>query len=101
MRLDDFAKDIKRTDDHDLAASTAEMQNHRTNKAVENIAAIGDAMRAEEDHLFAERTETADRTQQLASIVTVVGSGLVIALAAISIFLVRRSARARDSAESQ
>ena len=44
---------------------------------------------------------TADRTQQLASIVTVVGSGLVIALAGISIFLVRRSAaRARD-AEAQ
>ena len=101
VRLDDFAKDIKHTDDHDLAASIAEMQNRRTNKTVESIAAIGDAMRAEEDHLFAERTETADRTQQLASIVTVVGSGLVIALAAISIFLVRRSARARDSAESQ
>ena len=32
--------------------------------------------------------------------VTVAGSGLVIALAGISIFLVRRSARARDSAEA-
>ena len=35
----------------------------------------------------------ADRSQQLASIVTIVGSALVIALAAISIFLVRRSRR--------
>ena len=60
-----------------------------------------DAMRAEEDRLFALRTATADRTQQLASIVTVAGSGLVIALAGISIFLVRRSARARDEAEAQ
>jgi signal transduction histidine kinase len=59
------------------------------------------AMRTEEDQLFAQRTITADRTQQLASVVTVVGSGLVIALAAISIFLVRRSSRARDDAESQ
>ena len=58
-------------------------------------------MRREEDRLFALRTETADRTQQLASIVTVAGSALVIALAAISIFLVRRSARARDAAEAQ
>jgi signal transduction histidine kinase len=33
--------------------------------------------------------------------VTVVGSGLVVALAAISIFLVRRSASARDEAEAQ
>src|SRR6185437_8109235 len=51
--------------------------------------------------LFAERTGTADRTQQLASIVTVTGSALVIALAGISIFLVRRSARARDAAEAR
>ena len=58
-------------------------------------------MRREEDRLFALRTETADRTQQLASIVTVVGSALVIALAGISIFLVRRSARARDAAEAR
>ena len=56
-------------------------------------------MRAEEDRLFAMRTATADRTQELASIVTVAGSGLVILLAGISILLVRRSARARDEAE--
>jgi signal transduction histidine kinase len=62
---------------------------------------VAGAMRAEEDRLFALRTETADRTQQLASIVTVAGSGLVIALAALSVFLVRRSARARDDAEAQ
>ena len=55
----------------------------------------------EEDRLFATRTATADRTQQLASIVTVAGSGLVIALAGLSIFLVRRSSRARDEAEAQ
>ena len=58
-------------------------------------------MRAEEDRLFALRTATADRSQQLASIVTIAGSGLVIALAGISIFLVRRSARARDDAEAR
>jgi signal transduction histidine kinase len=51
--------------------------------------------------LFELRTATADLTQRLASIVTVVGSGLVVALAAISIFLVRRSAGARDEAEAQ
>jgi signal transduction histidine kinase len=58
-------------------------------------------MRAEENQLFELRTATADLTQRLASIVTVVGSGLVVALAAISIFLVRRSAGARDEAEAQ
>jgi signal transduction histidine kinase len=58
-------------------------------------------MQAEEDRLLLARTATADRTQQLASLVTVAGSGLVIALAGISIFLVRRSARARDQAETR
>src|SRR5438552_2873422 len=57
--------------------------------------------RAEEDRQFASRTATADRTQQLASVVTVAGSGLVIALAGIAIFLVRRSLRARDEAETK
>ena len=51
--------------------------------------------------MFAQRTAAADRTQRLASSVTVAGSALVILLAGISILLVRRSARARDHAEVQ
>ena len=39
--------------------------------------------------------------QELAASMTVAGSGLVIVLAGISIFLVRRSSRARDDAEAQ
>ena len=57
-------------------------------------------MREEENQLFELRTATADRTQRLASVVTVAGSGLVIALAGVAIFLVRRSSRARDDAEA-
>jgi signal transduction histidine kinase len=59
------------------------------------------AMLAEESRLFAQRTEKADRTQVLASSVTIAGSSCVIALAGLSIFLVRRSARARDEAEAR
>jgi signal transduction histidine kinase len=58
-------------------------------------------MFAEETRLFAQRTEKADRTQVLASSVTIAGSSCVIALAGLAIFLVRRSARARDQAEAQ
>ena len=61
---------------------------------------IAGRLRAEEERLFALRTATADRTERLASIVTVTGSGLVVLLAGISIFLVRRSTRARDEAEA-
>jgi signal transduction histidine kinase len=47
------------------------------------------------------RTLDADRTQVLASSVTIAGSGLVIGLAGLSIFLVRRSSRSRDEAEAK
>jgi signal transduction histidine kinase len=100
-RLEEFAQTIDFVNRHDAAGGIAVMREavirnlaRQTNNVVEN-------MRAEEDRLFAERTRTADRTQQLASIVTVAGSGLVIALAAISILLVRRSSRARDDAEAR
>jgi signal transduction histidine kinase len=99
-QLADFDKGIERVK-NDNAANIAMLRAGRSNDAVEAIAQIARAMHVEEDRLFAERTKTSDRTQQLASIVTVAGSGLVIALAGISIFLVRRSSRARDSAEAR
>ena len=100
-RLADFAKGVASADNDEVAAAAVIMRGGQPNKSVESIARASQAMRAEEDRLFALRTATADRTQQLASIVTVAGSALVITLAALSIFLVRRSARARDSAEAQ
>ncbi|MGC2085958.1 MAG: CHASE3 domain-containing protein [Bradyrhizobium sp.] len=60
-----------------------------------------EAMRQEEDRLFALRTANADRSQRMATLVTIAGSALVLLLAAISIMLVRASARARDVAEAK
>src|SRR5258706_8827207 len=68
--------------------------------AMKHIDDLASQMRAEEDRLFVERTTNADRSQSLAASMTWVGSGLVVVLAAISILLVRRSARARDDAEA-
>lgn len=70
-------------------------------EGISRIRDIAADMRVEEDRLFKMRTNAADHSQSLAAIVTTTGSGLVIALAAISIFLVRRSARARDDAEQE
>jgi signal transduction histidine kinase len=98
-RLAEFAKTVDFVKHNNIAAGIALLRE--TDDSVGQIDDITDAMRTEENRLFALRTATADRTQQLASIVTVAGSGLVIALAGISIFLVRRSARARDDAEAQ
>ena len=68
-----------------------------TARTIRELAAV---MSAEEARLFDLRTITAGRSEQLAAGVTIAGSGLVIALAGISIFLVRRSANARDEAEA-
>ena len=99
-RLDEFAKAIDFVRRNDIAGGVAMLHEPGAGDSVTRIDDIATAMRTEEDRLFALRTTTADHTQRLASIVTVAGSGLVIALAAISIFLVRRSARARDEAEA-
>lgn len=100
-RLTEFAQAIGFVKRNDIAGGIAMLREAGAGDAVQKITEITGAMRAEEDRLFAMRTATADRTQQLASIVTVAGSGLVIALAGISILLVRRSSRARDAAEAR
>jgi signal transduction histidine kinase len=69
--------------------------------AMGHIDDLANQMRVEEDHLFLQRTASADRSQSLAASMTAAGSGLVVILAGISIFLVRRSASARDAAEAQ
>ena len=98
-RLDEFSAIIDLVKRNDTDAATALLHQANSTDAVRQINEIAGAMRTEENHLFSLRTATAERTQRLASLLTVAGSGLVIVLAGISIFLVRRSARARDQAE--
>jgi signal transduction histidine kinase len=58
-------------------------------------------MIAEEERLFSLRSASANRSQTLAASMTWIGSSLVVLLALISIWLVRRSARVRDEAEAR
>jgi signal transduction histidine kinase len=99
-RLVELARAIDFVKRNDSAGGIALLRQSSTNDSIQQIDEIAGAMHAEEDRLFSLRTEAADRTQRLASGVTVAGSGLVITLAGISIFLIRRSARARDHAEA-
>jgi signal transduction histidine kinase len=104
-RLAEFGRAIDLVKNGNIAGGVEMLRNAGTTADTSNaVATIGDvsrAMRTEEDKLFALRTATADKTQQLASIVTISGSALVILLAALSIFLVRRSTIARDVAEAK
>lgn len=99
-RLDQFAKEMDLVKQARPDSAIALVRAAAASDATGAIADVALAMRAEEDRLFGERTTNADHTQKLASLVTILGSALVIALAAISIFLVRHSARARDEAEA-
>jgi len=99
-RLAEFRKAVDFVKRNDIAGGIAMLRGGSAD-SVQTISDVTATMRAEEERLFAERTISADSSQRIASIVTIAGSGLVIALAGISIFLVRRSARARDDAEEQ
>src|SRR5712672_670477 len=100
QRIEEFRKTIElaRTQRIDQAARIVREGIGR--EAMKRIDGLAGKMRAEEDRLFVERRTNADRSQTLAASMTGIGSGFVVVLAGISIFLVRRSARARDYAEA-
>jgi signal transduction histidine kinase len=100
-RLDQFEREVSFFRQGDLPSAANLVRDAAAGDTTTTIHDLADAMRAEEDRLFAVRTANADQSQQLASIVTIAGSGLVVLLAGISMILVRRSARARDEAETQ
>jgi signal transduction histidine kinase len=100
-RLDQFTREMNFVKQNQAADAVALVGQAAAENSSDPIRAAALAMRAEEDRLFAIRTMTADRSQLMASSVTIAGSGMVIALAGLSIFLVRRSARARDEAEAR
>jgi signal transduction histidine kinase len=101
IRLGQFADEMAFVKQGDIAKATALVREAAAGDTTATIRDIGDAMRAEEQRLLALRTTNADRSQTLASTVTIAGSGLLIALAGISIFLVRRESQARDDAEAR
>ncbi len=101
QRLSQFGQEMDFVKQGEPARATELVRQAAASNTTGSIRDVATAMLAEETRLFAQRTEKADRTQVLASSVTIAGSSCVIALAGLSIFLVRRSAQARDAAEAQ
>jgi signal transduction histidine kinase len=100
-RLQQFGREKELADQGKVAEATAQVRDAWAANTTATIRDTADAMRLEEEQLFRERSVSADRSQQLATLVTIAGSALVVLLAGISIVLVRASARARDEAESK
>ena len=100
-RLGQFAQEMNFVKQNEPEKATALVREAAAGDTPSTIRDAAAAMHQEEAQLFAQRTMNADRSQKLASTVTIAGSGLVIALAGISILLVRRESTARDEAEAR
>jgi len=101
QRIEEFRNTIELARTQRMGDAARIVREGIGRNAMNHIDELARQMRAEEDRLFVQRTTSADRSQTLAASMTGVGSGFVVVLAAISIFLVRRSARGRDHAEAQ
>jgi hypothetical protein len=84
-----------------LTEATEVARQDAGSDSMSQIRNLANEMRAEEDRLFAARATFADNSQSLSASITSIGSGLIVVFAGMSIFLVRRSNRARDVAEAQ
>ncbi|HEY0219588.1 MAG TPA: CHASE3 domain-containing protein [Afipia sp.] len=100
-RFDDFRQAIALGRSGKIDEAKQIISDSIASSGLNKIRDVANDMRVEEDRLFRLRTQSADQSQALAAIVTTTGSGLVVALAGASLFLVRRSSRARDDAEQQ
>jgi signal transduction histidine kinase len=100
QRIDEFRKTIDLAQTQRMDDATQIIREGFGRVAMKHIDDLAGQMRAEENRLFVLRTTNADRSQSLAASMTWIGSGFVVVLGGISIFLVRRSARARDEAEA-
>jgi signal transduction histidine kinase len=100
-RLDQFSREMKFVENGETARATALVREAAAGDTLVTIRAVAEAMRGEEDRQFDLRTANADRSQRLASMLTIAGSGLVVVLAVISMLLLRRSARERDDAQAR
>lgn len=100
-RLAQFAREMELIAQGKTDEATALVRGAAAGDTTTTIRSTAEAMRRVEEELFVQRTSNADRSQQMATLVTITGSALVVLLAGISIALVRRSSRGRDDAEAR
>ncbi|TQF28579.1 CHASE3 domain-containing protein [Bradyrhizobium sp. UNPA324] len=100
-RLDQFSREMTFVKEGQPDNATALIREAAAGNTTTTISNLANAMIREEERLFRVRTANSDQSQTLAASMTGIGSGLVVLLAMISTWLVRRSARARDEAEAR
>ena len=98
-RMAEFVRAIDFVKRNDISGGVDMLRNPGSGNSVQTIATVSTAMRAEEDRLLKLRSASADNSQSLSTLVTSIGSIMLLMIAALSIFLVQRASFARDSAE--
>lgn len=101
IRLGQFSREMNYVKQGQPDMATALIREAAAGDTTTTINNLANAMIREEERLFRIRTFNSDRSQTLAASMTGIGSGLVVLLALISVWLVRRSAGARDDAETR
>ncbi|MBR0818257.1 CHASE3 domain-containing protein [Bradyrhizobium liaoningense] len=101
IRLGQFAQELDFIGQNRPDEAAALVREAASTGTTAEISKVASSMIQEEERLFRLRSVNSDRSQTLAASLTGIGSGLVVLLALISIWLVQRSARARDEAEAR
>jgi len=101
QRIEEFRTTIELARSQRMSDATKIVREGIGRDTMKHIDDLAVRMRAEEDRQFVERTTNADRSQTLAASITGIGSGFVVVLAGIAIFLVQRSSHARDQADAR
>jgi signal transduction histidine kinase len=100
-RLGQFTREMDFVQRGEPASANVLVREAAAGDTTTTIRKVADALREEENRLFELRAANAERSQRIASTVTIAGCGLVIVLAGISMFLLRRSGRERADAEAR
>ena len=101
LRLREFNTVVNLAMSGQHAAANLIVQENATRRTTQRIRDIIDVMHTEEQRLLRLRTAETNRTQILSAVAATSGSAAVLALAFVSVLLVRRSQQVRDKAEQQ
>jgi len=101
IRLGQFKQELDFIGQNRPDRAIAQVRETASTDTTAEISKVAVSMIQEEERLFRLRSVNSDRSQTLAASMTGIGSGLVVLLTLISIWLVRRSVRARDEAETR
>ena len=101
LRLREFNAVVSLAMGGQQAEANKIVKENATRRTTARIRDIADTMRDEEERLLRIRTAEANQTQILSAAAATAGSAAVLALAFVSVLLVRRSQQARDEAARQ